>query len=107
MKTLSKEDAINILERIISEIETLPKTGSDFTVMSPWKSWSRTTAIRIQRIFGTGSSQLEEVEMELAEVAKEVYASSKLERVALIVGLIKSMIVEVSELWEDEPLMVT
>ena len=61
MKMLSKDEAVGMLERIISDREELPKDFNDqLTVLSVWTGWCRTTRVRIQRVFGTGSNQVAE-----------------------------------------------
>lgn len=107
MKTQSKEDAINMLQNIISDMEKLPKSGNSSEVQSTWNSWLRTTAIRVQRVFGTGSSQLEELQGDLKGIRQQGWAQYKLVSCVPLSETIKSMIVEVSELWEDEPLPPT
>jgi len=107
METLSKEDAINMLQKIISDVETLPTSSKPNDDLSPWNTWCRTTAVRVQRVFGTGSPQIKEIERALAAVGQSTYGWSKSQNAKLVLALIKSMVVEVSELWEDEPSITT
>ena len=104
MKILSKDEAVEMLERIITDRKQLPKEITNkSSVLSAWDSWCRTTRVRIQRVFGTGSNQVEEIETELKKVQKENYAIQRFDASNQVVHLVDSMIVEVSELWEDDP----
>jgi len=104
MKMLSKDEAVVMLERIISDREELPKGFNDqLTVLSVWTGWCRTTRVRIQRVFGTGSNQVAEIEPELDKVQKLSHASYRYNASNQVVQLVNSMIVEISELWEDDP----
>lgn len=104
MKMLSKDEAVGMLKRIVSDRENLSRdiTNKE-SVLSTWDSWCRTTRIRIQRVFGTGSNQVGEIETELENVQKKNWASDRYNASAKLVHLIDSMIVEISELWEDDP----
>jgi len=104
MKMLSKDEAVGMLERIISDREELPSdiTEED-TILFVWDGWCRTTRVRIQRVFGTGSDQVAEIETELKNVQKEYWANDRYNASAKVVHFVNSMIVEISELWEDDP----
>lgn len=90
-----------MLQNIISDIEKLPKSATG--ALPPWDSWSRTAAIRVQRVFGPGSSQVEELQDYLKKIQQRTYADLRFRETVALSELIKSMILEVSELWEDEP----
>lgn len=104
MKMLSKDDAIAMLERIISDREELPRDFNEkLTVLSVWDGWCRTTRVRIERVFGTGSNQVAEIETEIEKVQQQAYANRRYNASNLVVNIVNSMIVEISELWDDEP----
>jgi len=108
MKTISKDDAILLLKKIITEREKLPKDlSSTNEQILPWKSWLRTTAVRVERIFGTGSSQTEEVLGIVKIVGNKNWASDRFRSSEELIYLLQSMIIEVTELWEDDALLST
>lgn len=105
MRTVSKDDAIKMLESIVSDIEQLPAQHySNLVAIAPWDAWSRSAMIRVRHVFGTGSSQIEEIEGKLKKVQSKPCADDKKRVSVEITALIKSMVLEVSELWEDESL---
>jgi len=108
MKTISKDDAILLLKKIITEREKLPKDlSSTNEQILPWKSWLRTTAVRVESIFGTGSSQTEEVLGIVKIVGNKNWASDRFRSSEELIYLLQSMIIEVTELWEDDALLST
>ncbi|MEO6755431.1 MAG: nucleotide-binding protein [Chthoniobacteraceae bacterium] len=96
MKLLQKQKALSLLKQLEDKGHSL--TAYDHAT---WLGWTRDLTVRVDAIFGSGSSQSEEIAYSVNRM-RSVHPSSKHEIRSQLLSLIRSMHSEIHDLWEDE-----
>lgn len=98
MRLTSKEKSLGMLKRLLEEGESLDAQSDD----ADWQTWERNVLIRIEAIFGKGSSQAEELIPLLQNQKAAAFSILKREGKKPIIAALRSMFSEIQDLWSDE-----
>ncbi|GEM_PF-1044947 len=98
MELISKEKALDLLEKTISEGARLQQGHQD---RERWQTWERDATVRIRTIFGSESSPWHEI-MPLINEMKELDSPlSKKNVVGRVLAMLRSFYSEVQDIWTD------
>jgi predicted nucleotide-binding protein len=97
MRLTSKGKSLEMLKRLLEEGESLDAQSKD----ADWQTWERNVLIRIEAIFGKGSSQVREWKR-LVQGQELVAAFAGREDKKPIIAALRSMVSEIQDLWSDE-----
>lgn len=102
MNLVSREQALALLHKTIEEGSAIGTSESQDAMK--WRTWARDVRVRTEAVFGTGSSQREELAplldiFDLKAAGWEQHKSAQ-----PILALLESFYTEVFDLWSDEPL---
>lgn len=101
MAQISKNKALDIMDNLIEDLNTTI-FGRDY-ISSAIIERVRNVRVAISRIFGSNSSQFQEVENFATAILHPKSTSlRRTESAALLIGLLKSIENEIKNFWEDE-----
>lgn len=101
MAQISKEKALEIIEKVIKQMEST--YFSEYSLTPEITECIRNVRVAVDRIFGSNSSQLQEVEdFTSAILHPESIQSKKEEGAGHLKGLLRSIKNEIETFWEDE-----
>jgi predicted nucleotide-binding protein len=109
MQLLTKNKALDLLERTIKDGSALPRKYSDTSDLQEWGTWERTAIVRVEAIFGSDSQQMKEFSplMQKLRTQKNIGYSSvvsdyKANHIDSILAILKSFHSEVADFWNDD-----
>lgn len=102
MQVISKQRAIELLNRCIKEGSALPLRGDSSNDYGLWRTWLYTLNYRASSVYPADAIPVRTIKAYIQQIEEERYIQNRAPSLVQLLAMLKGYVTEIEELWSDD-----